>query len=482
MPSAATITRRSALAVLGAAGLVFIVKGGAELPPLAKGRLVLDYWEKWTGHEGKAMEGIVDAFNKSQDKLFVRYVMTNSIHQKAMVSILGGNPPDILGLYAFNVSSYANANAVLDLTDLARGAGLSLEQYAPGMRPVMTYGRTSQSASSHAGSNSHDLEGHATAGWYGIINTAGTLALYWNKATFKDNAAAFKARGYDATKPPRTISELDIANEVLSTTQVNAKLGTAPLSRAGFIHMEPGWWSWIWPAMFGGSIYDPRTDKALAASPQSIRAYEWVQTYPKLFGIDNVEKFRAGFGPYGTPQSAFLTGEVAMVIQGPWLANLIKAFKPDLDYGVAPLPVIDDLLDESQPLTCIDTDVLMIPRGAKHPEASMEFIAFTQRRENVEALAAAHCKGSPLVDVSEEFFEKHANRGVRLHTAMAASPRAFLAPSSPNWPEYKDLIDTAFQDIWKLTEPAATRLAKVQTAAQAVLDKAAAYRAMRGDG
>lgn len=443
---------------------MFIIKGGAELPPLAKGRLVLDYWEKWTGHEGKAMEAIVDAFNKSQDKLFVRYVMTNSIHQKAMVSILGGNPPDILGLYAFNVSSYANANAILELSDLAKNAGLSLEQYAPGMRPVMTYGPDA-----------------SAAGWYGIINTAGTLALYWNKSLFRERAAELKARGLDPTKAPRTIRELDLANEVLSTTQGNGTLGSYPLARAGFIHMEPGWWSWIWPAMFGGSIYDPQTDKALAASSESNRAYEWVQTYPKLFGIDNVEKFRSGFGPYGTPQSAFLTGEVAMVIQGPWLANLIKAFKPDLDYGVAPLPVVDDLLDESQPLTCIDTDVLMIPRGAKHPEASMEFIAFTQRRENVEALAAAHCKGSPLMDVSEEFFANHANRGVRLHTAMAASPRAFLAPSSPNWPEYKDLIDTAFQDIWKLTEPAGTRLARVQTAAQGVLDKAAAYRAMRGE-
>lgn len=474
MSSAKAITRRSALALLGAAGLVYIIKASPDLPPLAKGRLVLDYWEKWTGHEGKAMETIVDNFNKSQDKIFVRYVMTNSIHQKAMVSILGGNPPDILGLYAFNVSSYANANAVLDLADLARGAGLSLDQYAPGMRPVMTYQNASHATTSNAGG--------LLGGWYGIINTAGTLALYWNKSIFSDNAAALKSRGLNPTRGPRTISELDAANEVLSATQGNAKLGSAPLSRAGFIHMEPGWWSWIWPAMFGGSIYDPRTDTALAASPESIRAYEWVQTYPKLFGIDNVEKFRAGFGPYGTPQSAFLTGEVAMVIQGPWLANLIKAFKPDLDYGVAPLPVVDELLDESKPLTCIDTDVLMIPRGAKHPEASMEFIAFTQRQENVEALAAAHCKGSPLVKVSEEFLANHANKGVRLHTAMAASPRAFLAPSSPNWPEYKDLIDTAFQDIWKLTEPAASRLTKVQTAAQSVLNKAAAYRTMRGEG
>jgi spermidine/putrescine-binding protein len=143
--------------------------------------------------------------------------------------------------------------------------------------------------------------------------------------------------------------------------------------------------------------------------------------------------------------------------------------------------VDQSLLDEASPLTCIDTDVLMIPRGAKHPEASMEFIAFTQRRENVEALASAHCKGSPLASVSEEFLESHANRGVRLHTSMAGSPRAFIAPTTPNWPQYKDLLDTAFQDMWKLEAQPAARLGLVEQRANEILATAREHRRMRGD-
>jgi multiple sugar transport system substrate-binding protein len=413
----------------------------------------------------------VDGFNASQDRIYVRYLMTNSIHQKAMVSILGGAPPDILGLYAFNVPSYAEANAVLPLEDLARAQGLSLEHWAAGMRPIMTF-RTPGSG--------------ATPKWYGIINTAGTLGLFWNRALFREHASQLQARGLDAERAPRTIQELDAANEVLSKTSDGSALGKGPLARAGFIHMEPGWWSWIWPAMFGGALaggmYDEATDAATCASPASIAAYEWMQSYPKRFGVEHVEKFRAGFGPYGTPQSAFLTGEAAMVVQGPWMANLIKAFKPELDYGVASLPIDESLLDEGSPLTCIDTDVLMIPRGAKHPEASMEFIAYTQRRENVEALATAHCKGSPLSSVSEEFLASHPNRGVRLHTSMATSPRAFIAPTTPNWPQYKDLVDTAFQDLWKLQGEPRVRLAGVEKTANEILAKAREHRRMRGEG
>ena len=57
--------------------------------------------------------------------------------------------------------------------------------------------------------------------------------------------------------------------------------------------------------------------------------------YTGALGVEAVERFRSGFGPFGTPKSAFLTGEVAMVVQGPWMANQVVALAPDLDYGVA---------------------------------------------------------------------------------------------------------------------------------------------------
>jgi len=445
MTNAGAISRRMAIGALAAGGLGFAAFGPRGGKERSDGRLVLDYWEKWTGHEGAAMQAVVDTFNASQSRLFVRYLVTNSIHQKALVAILGGAPPDVLGMYAFNVPSYSEANAVMPLDELAPRAGLSLEMYASGMRPIMTYGGR----------------------WYATTNTAGTLAMYWNKALFRE-------RGIEG--PPRTIADLDAAHAALTRTRPD---GT--LERAGFLHMEPGWWSWIWGYFFGGTLYDPATDTARADSPEFVRAYEWMQSYPRGLGLDRVERFRSGFGPYGTPQSAFLTGEVAMVVQGPWMANLINAFAPELDYGVAPMPVEASLYDEARPVTCIDTDVLMIPRGAKNPEASMEFIAYTQRQENVEKLATAHCKGSPMAAVSEAFLAGHPNRGVRLHTAMASSPRAFVAPSTPVWPEFKDVFDTSMQDLWKLAEPAAERLPKVQATASKLLADAAGLRRRRGE-
>ncbi len=168
-----------------------------------------------------------------------------------------------------------------------------------------------------------------------------------------------------------------------------------------------------------------------------------------------------------------------MVVQGPWLANVINAHKPGLDYGVAPFPVLDFLYDQNAPIGLVDSDVLVIPRGVKNPEASMEFIAFTQRQENVEYMSLQHFKNSPLATSSPEFLSKHPNRGVRSHDAIAQSPRAYLCPRTRTWPQLKDEFDASMQRMWGLDEPAATELAAIQARTQGFLDRAAEQRARR---
>ena len=39
-------------------------------------RVELEYWEKWTGFEREAMARVVDAFNQSQDRIHVRFLLS----------------------------------------------------------------------------------------------------------------------------------------------------------------------------------------------------------------------------------------------------------------------------------------------------------------------------------------------------------------------------------------------------------------------
>jgi multiple sugar transport system substrate-binding protein len=452
-------SRRAAIGGLAAAGLGFVAFGprGAK-EASAGGRVVLDYWEKWTRHEGDAMVKVVEAFNASQDRIRVRYFVTSDIGQKSMIAIAGGDPPDLIGLYSFNVPPYAEAGAILPLDELAPKFGVRLENYAQGVRGVMQ----------------HKVEG-VNNRWWATVNTAGSVALYYNRALFREV-------GLDPDKPPRTIAELDAAHKRL--VKENAK---GELERVGFLHREPGWWSWLWAYHFGGKIYDPATNKSLVASPENVRAMEWMQGYARDLGVDRVKKFQEGFGNYFTPENPFLTGKLAMIVQGPWVANLIQAFKPDMDYGVAAFPTEEGERREARggseelrdPVGLIDTDVLVIPRGARHPEASMEFIAWTQRQDMTELLATAHCKPSPLAVASESFLANHPNKGIRVHYDIFNSPSAFIAPTTRVWQQFKDEFDTAVQKMWRLEAPAVKVLADLEPRTQGLIDRAAEERRRR---
>ncbi len=443
-PRAADLSRRAALGVFAAAGIGYACFGPRAGRERTDGRLVLDYWEKWTGIEGKAMQKIVREFNDSQDRLYVRYFATAGIDEKAQIAIAGGAPPDVVGLWNYSVPAFAAADAILPLDDLGRPYGVRPEMYAAGVRQVTTY------------------KGRMLA----AVNTGGVLALYYNKAQFRE-------AGLNPERPPRTIPEFDAAAKTLLVRKGDR------IERMGFHHREPGWWSFVWGNHFGGSLYDEGANRSTADSPENIAGYDWVQSFPREYGLGAVNEFRSSFGNYDSPLNAFISGRLSMVVQGPWLANMINLHRPDLEYGVAPFPVAESLYEPDRPIGLIDTDVLVIPRGALHPEASMEFIAYTQQQRVVEELSTVHCKGSPLAASSEAFVRDHPNRGIAVFEAIARSPRAFRVPPTPCWAQMKDEMDRALDRVWNLQGAPEAILKRSRERSQAALDLYAANAARR---
>jgi ABC-type glycerol-3-phosphate transport system substrate-binding protein len=350
----------------------------------------------------------------------------------------------------------------MPLDDLAAPHSISPSIYAAGMRPVVQY----------------------RGKMWACINTGGTLALYYNRQHFRE-------AGLNPDQPPRTIAELNAAN-----TKLMKHGDKGQVTQMGFYHREPGWWPFIWPFYFGGTLVDVETTAsatienpkskienvpahATIDTPRVIAAYDWVQSYPKTFGLEKLNDFRSTFGNYDSALNPFISGSLSMVLQGPWLANMINLYKKDLDYGVAPFPVAEGLYDPAAPLGLVDTDILVIPRGVKHPEASMEFIAYTQRQDVVEYLSTIHCKGSPLATSSESFLANHPNKGVRVFDAIAKSPRAFRVPQTRAWLQIRDQFVAALDEVWNLKDTPKAIMQRVQARSQAALDRVADQAARR---
>ncbi|MCG3125714.1 MAG: sn-glycerol-3-phosphate-binding periplasmic protein UgpB [Phycisphaerae bacterium] len=375
--------------------LAFGPRGRVEIPD---NRRVIRYWEKWTGVEGRAITDLVDRFNNTvgaQRGLFVEYNAVSNIEQRLLIATAGGDPPDLAGLIDSRVPQYAAQNALLPLDDLVRDAAIDLEL----LKPIW-------------------LElGRYDGKLYALPSTPFTIALYYNRTLFRQ-------AGLDPDRPPQTIAELDQAVERLTRRDEQGKI-----TQLGFT-MSPamlGWWSWVWPNFFDGRLWDGQ--RYALDSSAGVAAAEWIWQMRERLGRQAALDFEAAAGPIESAENPFLSGRLAMVFQGPWMANWIRNYAPSLDYAVAPFPSSTT----GRRHVFASADVFVIPAGAKHPRDAMVFLAWMQRPDVLEELCKRHGKVSPFRTPRSAFFDGHPNPFVRVFDEIASSPDAFGFPGMPMW-------------------------------------------------
>ena len=149
-----------------------------------------------------------------------------------------------------------------------------------------------------------------------------------------------------------------------------------------------------------------------------------------------------------------------MELQGVWMHNFIEKFAPDLDWGVAPFPAADPVTGKDT--TLVESDVLVIPRGAPHAAEAFEFMAYLCQRGPAEKLALGQHKFTALRDVSSEFFTTHPNPHIREFVRLANSPNARSVPRLSIWREYQEELRVAAGNaLWHVATPEEA-LAQVQ--------------------
>ncbi len=398
-------------------------------------KVVINYWEKWSGFEGRAMREVVDDFNDSQDRIFVNFLKVSKIDRKLMLATAGGNPPDVAGLFSWILPVYVENGALLPLDKYAREAGIRSDDYIDIFWQMCRH------------------RGHLWA----LPTTPASNALHWNKKLFRE-------AGLDPERPPRTIAELERFNE-----QLLRRSPVGKIEIMGHLPQEPGWWVHQWGRWFGGSLWDGE-ETVTAYSPENLAAFQWIASYPRRFGVEDLLAFRDGFGNFASPQNAFFQGRVAMVLQGPWMYNFIQNYAPeDFEWGVAPFP--GSGMESGASVTIAESDVLVIPKGAAHPREAFEFIRYVNRREVMEKLCLAHRKFSPFKEVTPGFVKKHPNPYIEVFIELAKSPGAKSPPNMATWAEYRDDLIAAANRVSLLEGTAEEVLREVQERQQKALDR-----------
>lgn len=385
-------------------------------------RLHISYWEKWGSFERDACQAMVDAFNNSQDDIFVHYVNASQVDRKAMLAIIGHDPPDVVGLWANNVAPFAADGALLQLDDLMASTGLDKERYIPNYLKLGMY---------------NDRV-------YALPTTPSSVGLYYNKDHFREQADALRSAGLDPNRGPITTDELDRYAEVLNVFGKDGR----PL-RMGFLPTEPGWFNWTWGYYFGGKIFDEKHELMTTDDPRNIEALLWTKGYAERYGRENLLQFRSGFGNFDSPQNAFIDGRVSMEIQGVWFSNFIRRHRPHMEFGVVPVPLAPGV---PGPVSVVECDVIAIPRGCKHVEAAWRFVDFAQR-DGLAIICRLQGKHTPIKNPPPNFREGHPNLEVGIFEQFAASPYTFIQPRIRVWNEYSHELDKAFEHIWNWPVP-----------------------------
>ena len=204
---------------------------------------------------------------------------------------------------------------------------------------------------------------------WGIPSGVDDRVLYWNKD-------AFEAAGLDPDTPPTTWDELLMYAELLTI-----KDDVGNFEQIGFIPNFGNSWLYLYATQNGGKFLSDDGRTCTLNSPENVEALEFmVDGYDLLGGAELVNAYQASFQTgAGSP---FLTGQVAMVIDGNWALSDLARYNPDLNYGVAmaPTPTGEDFV------TWSGGWAYGVANGASHPKEAVEVMYYLSTEGVLEQL------------------------------------------------------------------------------------------------
>ncbi|MBN1352633.1 extracellular solute-binding protein [candidate division KSB1 bacterium] len=202
---------------------------------------------------------------------------------------------------------------------------------------------------------------------YAIPSLTNVSAFYWNKKLFRE-------AGYDPDRPPRDWDELNAMGMKLNKFNSDGSirvLGFLPnLNPAGDPLVLYCWQN-------RGEIISEDGRTCLLNSPQNAEALKYVvRFYDRLGGPRTVEAFRSSVSTEEA-LGPFFRDRIAMMIDDDWSLYRIARHKPDMDFGIAPLPAPRNGI----PYTWSGGLSYAIPEGATHVKEAWDLIKWMVSKE-----------------------------------------------------------------------------------------------------
>ena len=271
----------------------------------AAGRIVIDFWNGFTGPDGTTMSQMVKLFQQQNPDVQVRMqiIPWATYYDKLTLSMAYGGTPDVFILQAARFPEFASFHTLRPMADLYATAKPPLGQkdFAPAPWRESFFQGTQ----------------------YALPLDTHPIGLYYNTKLFQQ-AGIVDAQG--RAKPPTDLTEfLADAKKLTKDTS-----GQGRPDQWGFVitNQHSNWLTFA--HQFGGDLLTPDGRAGAMASPACLAA-------TKLL-CDLVYKYKIAPKPEGVdPWLAFRQGKAAMAMEGIYMLSSLQE-EPGLQFSGAPVP------------------------------------------------------------------------------------------------------------------------------------------------
>lgn len=368
-----------------AAAFAVGILGGAMSVSEADDITLWYYWET-EGHQ-KALDEMIATYNESQDayNLTAKYVPFADFKKQLSIGASASELPDLVILDSPDHASYASMGIFADLT-----GKFDVSTYYEGPVASATLDDT----------------------LYGVPFGCNCLALYYNEDMFE-------AAGI--TEVPTTWDELKEAAEKLTSDNVTGLAFCSVQNEEGTFNFVP----WLWST--GATSYEINSENG-------IRALSFVKDLIDS-GVMSKECIN---WTQGDVMNQFISGNVAMMINGPWQIPTMREEAPELNYNVALIPM------DAEYASVIGGENYAVVSGGNE-DGALDFLTYATQEEQVIFMmtqmgyisADKEIAAAQFTDEGDAIYKKFVEQ---MEYAQARGPL-------PEWPEVSDAISLAFNEV-----------------------------------
>ncbi len=349
----------------------------------ASGDVTIWYYWETAGHQ-EALGHIIQEFNTKQDQIKVeaKYVPFADFKKQLSVGASAGELPDIVILDNPDHASYAAMGIFADITDR-----FDVSTYYPG--PV----------------NSCTLDGRL----YGVPFGSNDLVLFYNEDMLAEAGC----------EVPATWDELlDVAKKT-TKNNVYGFAHCALQNEEGTFNFLP----WVWST--GQTSYEINSEGG-------IKALEFEKSLVESGAFPK----EAINWTQGDTMNQFISGNLAMMINGTWQIPTMRSEVPDLKWNVAPIPQ-----DKQQASGLGGENYAVIAGG--NEEAAIAFLQYATEKDTCLYMMDHMGYISSDSTIAKDQFSGDPVYQVFVDEMQYANARGPL----PEWPDISDAISLAFNKV-----------------------------------